>query len=77
MARKAEDVYREALELDEIERERLLEMLASGRDGFATRELEAYWAEEAERRLDELERSGEALIPAEEVFRRARERLSR
>ena len=77
MARKAEDVYRDALELDEIERERLLEMLASVRDGFATRELEAYWAEEAERRLDELERSGEAMIPAEEVFRRARERFSR
>ncbi|RLA25471.1 MAG: addiction module antitoxin RelB [Gammaproteobacteria bacterium] len=78
MARKAEDVYRDALALDEEEHQRLLKMLnATPYGGFATSELEQYWAGESERRMDELERGDVKPIPLEEVLREARARLSR
>ena len=39
-------------------------------------EIEALWAEEAERRLDELEQGVVSEIPAEEALRRARAAIS-
>ena len=39
-------------------------------------EIEALWAEEAERRLDELEQGLVSEIPAEEALRRARAAIS-
>jgi hypothetical protein len=78
MARSAEDVYRDVLALDEGERKRLMKMLnATAYDGFATQELEQYWARESERRIDELERGDAKPVALEEVLREARARLSR
>jgi len=39
-------------------------------------EIDAVWAKEAERRLDELEQGLAAEIPAEDVLRRARASIS-
>jgi hypothetical protein len=78
MVRKAEEVYRAVLALDEKEQKRLLKMLnATPYGGFATPELDQYWAEEAERRIDELERGDVTPIPLEEVLREAQARLFR
>ena len=78
MARSADDVFRDALALDDEERERLMRMLnATPHGGFATPELEQYWVEESARRMDELARGDVKCIPLEEVLRDARARLSR
>jgi hypothetical protein len=45
-------------------------------DDLSESENEALWAEEAERRLDELEQGLATEIPAEEVLRRARTAIS-
>ena len=51
MARKAQDVYLDALALSEGEREELLRLLATQRDsGFANAEIEKAWTEEIARR---------------------------
>ncbi len=45
-------------------------------DELSDAEIEALWAEEAERRLDDLEQGAVAEVPAEEVIRRARAAIS-
>jgi hypothetical protein len=45
-------------------------------DELSESEIEALWAEEAERRLDELEQGLATEISAEEVLRRARASIS-
>ena len=51
MARKPQDVYRDALALSEDEREELLQLLTIQRDsGFASPEIEKAWMEEIARR---------------------------
>ena len=78
MVRSADDVFHDALALDDEERKRLMRMLnATPYGGFATRELEQYWVGESARRIDELERGDVKPIPLEEVLRDARARLSR
>ena len=78
MVRSAEDVYRDALALDDDERKRLMKMFnATSYGGFATPELEQYWVGESARRIDELARGDVKPIPLEEVLRDARARLSR
>jgi putative addiction module component (TIGR02574 family) len=53
--------------------EMLLEELGSGQ--FATKEIEAAWIEEAERRWDAYQRGEMSSSPSEEVFARVRERI--
>jgi hypothetical protein len=45
-------------------------------DDLSEAEIDALWAEEAERRLDELEQGVAAEIPAEEALQRARAAIS-
>ena len=45
-------------------------------DELSESEIEALWAEQAERRLDELEQGSAAEIPAEEALRQARAAIS-
>jgi hypothetical protein len=45
-------------------------------DGLTESEIESLWVEEAERRLDELNRGVVHTIPSEEVLHRARNILS-
>ena len=76
MVRKAEEVYRDALALSEEEREKLLLLLSNHADpGWASPEIERAWMEEIERREQEYAEGRMKLIPADEVFRQARERL--
>jgi hypothetical protein len=75
MARKAKELYREALSLSEIEREELARMLmGQAGDGFATPEIEQAWLDETRRVDKAVDEGKEALIPAEEVMRELRER---
>ena len=77
MARKAEDVYRDALALSEEEREELIRLLTMQADiGWESPEIEKAWREECDRRVKAMDRGDMELIPAEEVFRRIRARLS-
>lgn len=78
MVRKAEEIYREALALSEAEREELVRLLTMKNDGlWASPEIEQAWMEECDRRVKAIDRGEMNLIPAEEVYRRIRERLVR
>jgi hypothetical protein len=54
------------------ERAALAKWIVQTLDDLSESEIAALWAEEAERRLDELEQGVAAEISAEEVLRRAR-----
>jgi len=54
------------------ERAALAKWIVESLDELSDIEIEALWAEEAERRLDELEQGVVAEVPAEEVLRRSR-----
>jgi len=54
----------------------LAKWIVESLDELSESEIEALWAEEAERRLDELEQGLVTEIPAEEVLRRARAAIS-
>ena len=58
------------------ERAVLAKWIVESLDDLSESEIEALWAEEAERRLDELEQGHAPEIPAEEVLRRARAAIS-
>ncbi len=68
-----EQLVEEAMKLPPEERERLgVKLLSSVDRGLM---FEDEWAEEARRRLEQLENGSVEAIPAEDVFREARERL--
>ena len=76
MARKAEELYKEALELSAKEREELKRLLSMQADsGWASPEIERAWMEEIERRDRDYRAGKTKLIPVEESIRRAREHL--
>jgi putative addiction module component (TIGR02574 family) len=58
------------------ERAALAKWIVESLDELSEEEIEALWAEEAERRLDEMERGQVNEIPAKEVIRRARAAIS-
>jgi putative addiction module component (TIGR02574 family) len=58
------------------DRAALAKWLVESLDELSGAEIDALWAEEAERRLDELEQGVATGIPAEEVLRRARAAIS-
>ena len=62
----------ETKKLDLKDRATLAKWIIESLDALSEAEVEALWAEEAERRLDELEQGLVAEIPAKEVLRRAR-----
>ena len=74
MARKAEELYREALALSVEEREELMRLLLMQADnGWASPKIEQAWIEEADRRMKAVKEGREKLIPGEEVMRELRE----
>ena len=78
MAKKAVNVFKDALALSDAEREELVRLLTMHRDGCgAAPENEQAWAEEIERRVAAMDRGEMELIPAEDVFRRLEERFSK
>ena len=64
-----------ALALAPEEKAKLAEQLLGSLDGPDQKEIDAAWAEEAERRIDALDRGEERTVPAEEALRTARARL--
>jgi hypothetical protein len=58
--------------LDLRDRAALAKWIVESLDDLSESEVAALWAEEAERRLDEMERGQVKEIPAKEVLRRAR-----
>jgi putative addiction module component (TIGR02574 family) len=72
MARQLES---KALKLPTRERARLAERLILSLDEETDPDAEKFWAEEAERRLEELRSGSVKSRPAESVFRKARPTL--
>jgi putative addiction module component (TIGR02574 family) len=68
-----QEIEAEALKLPSHERARLAEVLIASLD--AEDELTRAWADEAERRFEELRSGAVEAVPAEEVFTRIRSRL--
>jgi len=83
MARSTEEIYQDFLQLSEDERELLLLRLknevqgSQANNGWASPEIEQSWMDECDRRVKAIDRGEMAMIPAEEVYRRIRERLAR
>lgn len=66
----------EIKKLDLKSRAALAKWIVESLDDLSEAQVEALWAEEAERRLDEMERGQVTEIPAKEVLRRARAAIS-
>ena len=78
MARKAEELYKEALTLSVEEREELKRLLSMQPDsGYASPEIEKAWMDEIERRERDLAEGRDKWIPGDEVMRELRERYSK
>ena len=70
------EIEAEIQKLDLKDRATLAKWIVESLDELSEAEVEALWAEEAERRLDELEQGLVAEIPDREVLRRARAAIS-
>jgi hypothetical protein len=70
------EIEAEIQKLDLKDRATLAKWIVESLDKLSEAEVEALWAEEAERRLDELEQGLATEIPAREVLRRARAAIS-
>ncbi|MCE5279107.1 MAG: addiction module protein [Planctomycetaceae bacterium] len=66
----AQEIKERALRLPPTERAALIDALMSSFDRPNAEEIDAAWAEEAEKRLDEMDSGQVKGIPAEEVFRK-------
>ena len=70
------EIEAEIQKLDLRDRATLAKWIVESLDELSEAEVEALWAEEAERRLDELEQGLVTEIPDKEVLRRARAAIS-
>jgi putative addiction module component (TIGR02574 family) len=71
-----EEIEDEIKKLNLKDRAALAKWIVESLDDLSKAEVDALWAEEAERRLDEMERGQVTEIPAKEVLRRARAVIS-
>jgi len=71
-----EELVAEVKKLSLEDRASLAKWIVESLDDLSESEIEALWAKEAERRLDEMEQGLAAEIPAEDVLRRARAAIS-
>lgn len=71
-----QEIESEIAKLPLKQRAALASWLVRTLDGLSDAECDALWAEEAERRLDELEQGAVAEIPAEDALSRARANIS-
>ncbi len=74
MAANFDDIMKDALSLPPGARAMLAEHLLESLDAEAQKRIDALWAEEAERRLKEIEDGVVTPIPGEEVMNRLRAR---
>lgn len=78
MARKAEELYKEALALSPEEREELVRLLTMQADsGWASPEIEQAWLDECDRRYQEWQNGDVDAIPADEATRQIRDQLQK
>lgn len=77
MAKTIEDIENEIRSLSVDDRMHLLRDLIADLDGGMDKDVEKAWLEEAERRYKEVKEGNVEMIPAEEVFTRARARLNK
>ncbi len=75
MSQTLEEIEAELLQLPERARARLAKSLILSLEDVEDEDSELLWAEEAERRYQEIERGEVSAIPSEDVFREARSRL--
>lgn len=71
-----EKIEAEIKKLDMKDRASLAKWIVESLDDLSESEIEVLWAEEAERRLDEMEQGKVTEIPAKDVIRRARAAIS-
>jgi putative addiction module component (TIGR02574 family) len=77
MAKTTEDIENEIRSLSVNDRMHLLRDLIADLDGGMDEDVEKAWIDEAERRYKELKEAEVEMIPAEEVFARARTQLNK
>ncbi|MDH3513113.1 MAG: addiction module protein [Gammaproteobacteria bacterium] len=78
MARKAEELYNEALALSPEEREELVRLLTMQTDSkWASPEIEQAWLDECDRRYQEWQDGDVDAIPADEATRQIRDQLQK
>lgn len=75
MATPVKDLEVEALKLSEKDRAELARVLLLSLEDVGDEGNELAWAEEAERRYQEIKAGAVELIPSEDVFEQARSRL--
>jgi len=75
MSSTLSELKKKASQLPEEERAELALSLIESLDGPVDSDVEEAWQQEIERRVRQFERGEVELIPAEEVFARARRRL--
>lgn len=68
----ANKVFEEALSLPSDERASLVEKLISSLNLPVQEKIDQLWAEEAERRISQIEKGDKRLIPGNEVFAKIR-----
>jgi hypothetical protein len=71
-----EEIEKEALKLSPSSRAILAEKLIRSLEGLSDAEIEKLWAEESQRRHEELEAGLAVSRPADQVFRDAKSRFS-
>ena len=75
MARKPEELYKEALAPSAEEAEKLVRLLTMQADsGWASPEIEQAWIEEIERREKEIAAGENQWLPGDKVMRQLRDR---
>ena len=72
-----EKVYEEALALPADSRVDLVQRLLSSLNLPVQGEIDKLWAEEAENRIEQIDKGDVALIPGEKVFERVRRKYGR
>jgi hypothetical protein len=77
MTRSLDEIEQDIRSLDPTDRDRLLRRLIADLDeGEPDAEADKLWLEEAHRRYEQYKRGEVESIPAEDVFRKIRDRLS-
>ena len=75
MTKPAEKVLSEALSLDTRERAEIAAELIASLDGERDEDVEAAWAAEADRRIEEVEAGTAKLVPWRDVERRVEKEI--
>ena len=76
MDTQAEQLLQTALTLSPNDRAEIAAQLLESLDGEPDQDVEAAWAAEIKRRIDQIDRGEVELVPWEEVLRSMRERLN-